>query len=109
MPSSTSLRATAWPASEVPSLIFLRQRQPVAIARVEVGNSDVEGLELRLQPQLSLRGQVRIEGAGEGAITSPGSLHAYATQSGGGGYARATPGEDGSFEIASLMPARHRL
>jgi hypothetical protein len=86
------------------------QPQPMGTARVEVGDSDVEGVEIRFQPPFTLSGQVRVEGAGEERINAPGNLQVTAVPVGVGmGFGQGRTRDDGAFEISLQLPGRYRL
>lgn len=69
------------------------EKQPVATMHLEVGDEDVKGIELRFQPPFSIRGQVRLEGAGDSGRVPFGSLRIIAMPVGGGmGFANASAG-----------------
>ncbi len=86
------------------------QFQSMATARVEVGDRDVEGVEIRFQPPFDLRGQIRVEGAGEEWNKARGNLQVTATPVGVGmGMGQGRTRDDGAFEIRFHLPGRYRL
>lgn len=85
--------------------------QRVAIAQVEVGDRDVEGVEIRFLPPFMLRGQIRVEGPGAGEAKSRlGSMQVSLIPSPSGlSFGQAAVKEDGSFEVTLHAPGRYRL
>ena len=85
--------------------------QRAASARVEVGDRDVEGVEIRFQPPFALRGQVRVEGPGaEQAKAELARVHIVAVPSPVGfSMAQGSVKEDGTFELTLHAPGRYRL
>jgi hypothetical protein len=85
--------------------------QRIAVADVDVGNHNVEGVEIRFLPRFALRGRVRLEGAGaEQASASLNGIQVFArpqiplmiTE-------RASVKEDGTFEMSLQILGRYRL
>lgn len=85
--------------------------QRAAIAQVEVGDRDVEGVEIRFLPPFVLRGQVRVEGPGaEEARPRLGTMQVSLIPSPSGmSFGQAAVKEDGSFEVTMHAPGRYRL
>ncbi len=85
--------------------------QRVAMAQVEVGDKDIEGVEIRFLPPFTLRGQIRVEGPGaEGQKPQFGTFQITATPvSPGMSFGQAAVKEDGSFEMTLHAPDRYRL
>lgn len=85
--------------------------QRVAVADIEVGDRDVEGVEIRFLPPFVLRGQVRVEGPGaEEARSRLGKMQVSLMPSAIGiSFSQAAVKEDGSFEMTVHAPARYRI
>jgi len=85
--------------------------QRAALAHVDVGDRDVEGVEIRFQPSFVLRGTARVEGPGaEQAKAELAKLQITAMPSPVGfSFAQATVKEDGTFEMTMHAPARYRI
>jgi len=67
---------------------------------IQVGTSDLEGIELRLQPPVEIAGQIRVEGK-----TGEKLSHMMVVLNGQGLGSSSPAKEDGSFTIESLDPA----
>lgn len=84
-----------------------------AIAHVEVGDRDVEGVEIRIQPQFSLRGEVRLDGPGAESLKPLLSkLRIFLAPSGAGfgiGFGQADVEEDATFDVPVSSPGRYRV
>ncbi len=85
--------------------------QRSAMANVEVGDRDLEGVEIRFQPEFALRGHIRVEGAGADAVKPLlGKLQVFLSPSViGFSLGMAAVKEDGSFEVMMSGPGKYRL
>ncbi|MFZ5928265.1 MAG: hypothetical protein ACOYX1_12540 [Acidobacteriota bacterium] len=85
--------------------------QRVAMAEVEVGDKDVEGVEIRFLPPFTLRGQIRVEGPGAEGLKPQFSTFQITAMpvSTGMSFGQAAVKEDGSFEMTLQAPDRYRL
>ena len=85
--------------------------QRTASTRVDVGNRDLEGVEIRFQPPFALRGQVRVEGPGaEQAKSELAKAQVIlASLPVGFSFAQAPVKEDGTFEVTLHAPGRYRI
>lgn len=85
--------------------------QRAALADVEVGDRDLENVEIRFLPPFVLRGQIRVEGPGaEQVKTQLGRIQVNAMPSPAGlSFSQAAVKEDGSFEMTMHAPGRYRL
>jgi|DewCreStandDraft_4_1066084.scaffolds.fasta_scaffold14416_4 hypothetical protein len=85
--------------------------QRAALADVEVGDRDLENVEIRFLPPFVLRGQIRVEGPGaEQVKTQLGRMQVNAMPSPAGpSFSQAAVKEDGSFEMTLHAPGRYRL
>ncbi|MGQ9917093.1 MAG: carboxypeptidase regulatory-like domain-containing protein, partial [Bryobacteraceae bacterium] len=82
----------------------------ISVVRVDVGERDVEDVEIRFQPPFSLHGQVQIEGTDQEAHLAAGSLEVIAIPAGrGGGVSQAAVNNDGTFQMTIRTPGRYRL
>lgn len=75
-----------------------------ALVPVEVGNSDIEGLELRPSPPLEVSGTIRIEGETK---QRPSVLQVAASVT--GRAVMESVKDDGTFVLRGMMPNRYRL
>lgn len=82
-----------------------------AVAEINVGDSDVEGVELRLHPPSILRGQLRVEGPGaEEARSQLRSIYiSLLPVPSGMSWFQVSVREDGSFETSVPGPGRYRF
>ncbi|MEJ5369855.1 MAG: carboxypeptidase-like regulatory domain-containing protein [Bryobacteraceae bacterium] len=88
------------------------RRASMATAPVEVGESDVEGVEIRFHPPFTLSGRIRTEGARGSGKGAPGKLTVSAAPTDPKSIMASSGvpvAEDGTFEIGIQIPAIYRL
>ena len=93
----------------VTAQFFDGQERQFARNAIDVGNANVDGLELMLSPGQEVTGTIRIEGEGQ---VSPAAVRIYLepkemTPMGGGGMSSTKA--DGSFSIRSVIPDTYRV
>ena len=93
------------------SMSFRRDEGPSARQRLEVGNTDVNDVEVTLRPSVKVKGRVKIEGD-LGPGLKPDNVYVVLTQEDALSWDRdngETAGADGSFTLPTLASGEYRV
>jgi|GEM_PF-1667946 len=112
LPGSYTLWLRGTYASSVPNPMVAERPRILSRLDLDVGHSDVDGIELAVLPPITLSGRVQLEGAGNQA-TGYSSLRVTLTVledlPRGAGMQSVIVSPDGTFSFRDLEPARYAL